>query len=123
MKNKINKQPKSKIRTGDLVQVITGDSKGKQGKVLEVLLDKNRVVVEGANMVFKHTKPNAVNPNGGRPPYDIILMFKILVLQRFYNLSDDQTEYQINDRMSFGRFLGLSLGDTVPDAKTIWHFR
>lgn len=64
-----------------------------------------------------------VNPNGGRPPYDIILMFKILVLQRFYNLSDDQTEYQINDRMSFGRFLGLSLGDTVPDAKTIWHFR
>ena len=64
-----------------------------------------------------------VNPNGGRPPYDIILMFKILVLQRFYNLSDDQTEYQINDRMSFGRFLGLSRGDTVPDAKTIWHFR
>ncbi len=65
----------------------------------------------------------ATNSNGGRPPYDVILMFKILILQRFYDLSDDQTEYQINDRMSFKRFLGLSLGDTVPDAKTIWLFK
>lgn len=60
---------------------------------------------------------------GGRPAYDLLLMFKILVLQRIYNLSDDQTEYQINDRMSFMRFLGLGLGDRVPDAKTIWLFR
>ena len=50
-------------------------------------------------------------------------MFKILILQRIYNLSDDQTEYQINDRMSFMRFLGLGLEDRVPDAKTIWLFR
>ena len=50
-------------------------------------------------------------------------MFKVLVLQRIYNLSDDQTEYQINDRMSFMRFLGLGLEDRVPDAKTIWLFR
>ena len=60
---------------------------------------------------------------GGRPPFDYVLMFKILVLQRIYNLSDDQAEYQINDRMSFMRFLGLHLGDRVPDAKTIWLFR
>ena len=60
---------------------------------------------------------------GGRPPYDYVLMFKILVLQRIYNLSDDQTEYQINDRMSFMRFLGLHLGDHVPDAKKIWEFK
>ena len=60
---------------------------------------------------------------GGRPPYDCILMFKILILQLIYNLSDDQTEYQINDRMSFMRFLGLGLEDRVPDAKTIWLFR
>ncbi len=58
-----------------------------------------------------------------RPPYDYLMMFKILVLQRLYNISDDQTEYQINDRMSFMRFLGLTLSDTVPDAKTIWVFR
>lgn len=60
---------------------------------------------------------------GGRPPYDCVLMFKILVLQRLYNPSDDQTEYQINDRMSFMRFLGPGLEDRVPDAKTIWLFR
>ena len=44
--------------------------------------------------------------NAGRPPFDCILLFKIIILQRLYNLSDDQTEYQINDRMSFMRFLG-----------------
>lgn len=60
---------------------------------------------------------------GGRPPYDPVLMFKILILQALYNLSDDQTEYQIRDRLSFMRFLGLELSDRVPDAKTIWLFR
>lgn len=69
--------------------------------------------------VFKKQAKGA----GGRPPYDYVMLFKALVLQRIYNLSDDQTEYQINDRMSFMRFLGLGLGDRVPDAKTIWLYR
>ena len=60
---------------------------------------------------------------GGRPPYDAVLMFKVMVLQALYSLSDDQAEFQIQDRLSFMRFLGLGLGDTVPDAKTIWLFR
>jgi IS5 family transposase len=60
---------------------------------------------------------------GGRPPYDYVLMFKILILQRYYNLSDDQVEYQINDRMSFMRFLDLSIADDIPDGKTVWSFR
>lgn len=60
---------------------------------------------------------------GGRRPYDYVLMFKILILQRYYNISDDQTEYQICDRLSFMRFLGLKLADDVPDSKTIWNFR
>lgn len=60
---------------------------------------------------------------GGRPPWDYILMFKILLLQSWYNIADDKTEYMINDRLSFQRFLGLSLTDKVPDAKTIWLFR
>jgi transposase, IS5 family len=60
---------------------------------------------------------------GGRPPYDAILMFKVLVLQTLYTLSDDQTEYQLQDRLSFMRFCGLALEDRVPDAKTIWLFR
>jgi IS5 family transposase len=60
---------------------------------------------------------------GGRPPYDAVLMFKVLVVQTLYTLSDDQTEYQIRDRLSFMRFLRLALEDRVPDAKTIWLFR
>ena len=60
---------------------------------------------------------------GGRPAYDYVLMFKILILQRFYNLSDDQIEYQINDRLSFMRFLNLTIADDVPDSKTVWHFK
>jgi transposase len=60
---------------------------------------------------------------GGRPPYDYVLMFKILILQRYYNLSDDQAEFQICDRLSFMRFLGLTVADDVPDSKTIWNFR
>jgi IS5 family transposase len=60
---------------------------------------------------------------GGRPPYDPVLMFKVLVLQALYNLSDDQAEFQIRDRLSFMRFLGLNPGAASPDAKTIWLFR
>jgi IS5 family transposase len=59
----------------------------------------------------------------GAKPYDPLLMFKVLVLQRYYNLSDDNMEYQILDRLTFCRFLGLSMDDRVPDAKTIWAFR
>ena len=60
---------------------------------------------------------------GGRPPYDPVLMFKILVLQTLYTLSDDATEFQIRDRLSFMRFLRLGLEHPVPDAKTVWLFR
>lgn len=60
---------------------------------------------------------------GGRPPFDYVMMFKVLVLQRYYNLSDEQMQYQILDRLSFMRFLGLTLSDRVPDEKTIWLFR
>jgi IS5 family transposase len=51
------------------------------------------------------------------------MMFKVLILQRLNNIGDDKTEFLINDRLSFQRFLGMCLGDTVPDAKTIWNFR
>ena len=47
-----------------------------------------------------------VSPNGGRPPYDCVMMLKILVLQSLYNLSDDEMEYQVTDRLSFQKFLG-----------------
>jgi len=64
-KKQIEVPAKLKIRKGDLVKVIAGDSKGSQGKVLEIIKDKNRALVEGTNMISKHTKPNAATPNGG----------------------------------------------------------
>ena len=56
---------KLKIKKGDMVKVITGESKGSQGKVLEVIPDANKALVEGCNLVSKATKPNAKNPKGG----------------------------------------------------------
>ena len=61
--------------------------------------------------------------NVGAKGYDLILLFKILILQSLYNLSDNATEFQILDRHSFGRFLGLHISQKVPDATTIWLFR
>lgn len=61
--------------------------------------------------------------NAGRKGFDVILMFKVLVLQHLYNIADDETEYQIRDRYSFCRFLGLSPEGRIPDSKTIWLFR
>ena len=72
---------------------------------------------------LKKTMQRKDNGLGGRPPFDDVLMFKVLVLQALYNLSDDQTEYQIRDRLSFMRFLGLDMDGRVPDAKTVWLFR
>jgi len=60
-----SKMTKLKIKSGDTVKVIAGDHKGSEGKVLEVLKDKNKAIVEGVNLVKKHTKPNAQNPQGG----------------------------------------------------------
>ena len=70
--------------------------------------------------ILEQAIPREPQPKGGRPPFDTLLMFKILVIKRLYNLSLDQTEYQINCRLDFMRFLGLDLGSIVPDAKTIW---
>ena len=78
---------------------------------------------EGFRSVLNRAFAKARKSNAGSKEYDRVLMFKILVLRQLYNLSDDQTEFQIRDRYSFGRFLGLSPEDVVPDDKTIWRFR
>ena len=67
--------------------------------------------------------PRADRSKGGRPPFDRVLMFKVLVVQAMHSLSDERAEYLIKDRLSFMRFLGLGLSDAVPDANTIWTFR
>jgi transposase, IS5 family len=78
---------------------------------------------EGFRPILMKIRQKPTKAPGGRPPYDVILMFKILVLQHLYNLADEQTEYQIRDRYSFCRFLGLTPEGKVPDARTIWVFR
>ena len=67
--------------------------------------------------------PRSDGSKGGRPPFDHVLMFRVLILQASHSLSDERTEFLIKDRLSFMRFLGLGLADPVPDANTIWTFR
>lgn len=67
--------------------------------------------------------PRRDRSRGGRPPFDHVLMLKVLILQAMHSLSDERTEFLIRDRLSFMRFLGLGLADPVPDANTIWTFR
>ena len=78
--------------------------------------------------IFRDTLENGLlnknkKNNAGAKRYDVVMLFKILILQRFYGLGDKQVEYQIIDRTSFKTFLGLSSGDKVPDSKTVWLFR
>ena len=67
--------------------------------------------------------PRVDRSKGGRPPFDHVLMFKVLTLQTQNNLSDERCEFYLRDRLTWMRFLGLGLGDAVPDANTIWTFR
>jgi IS5 family transposase len=85
---------------------------------LKKLVDWERFRPELEAVRDKERKSNA-----GRKSFNVVLMFKVLVLQSLYNLSDEKIEFQIRDRISFMRFLDLNLGDAVPDEKTIWLFR
>jgi transposase, IS5 family len=67
--------------------------------------------------------PRADRSKGGRPPFDCVFMFQVLILQTMHALSDERCAYLIKDRLSFMRFLGLGLTDPVPDATTVWTFR
>ena len=84
-------------------------------KVLDFEMFRNTL----ESKLLKMNKKN----NAGAKPFDVVLMFKILILQRYYGLGDKQIEYQIIDRISFKNFLGLETGDKIPDEKTVWAFR
>jgi IS5 family transposase len=78
--------------------------------------------------LFRHVldtmKPDKTGTlKGGRPPFSNVMMFKGIVLQELHGVSDEQLEYQINDRLSWKRFLGLTLSDKAPDRTTFWEFR
>jgi len=72
--------------------------------------------------IVQSCRPQYNPDEGGRPRFNDVLMLKILVLKGLYNLSDEQAEIQIRDRLSFREFLNLKLSDKVPDEKTIWLF-
>jgi len=93
----------------------------KQGDSLVLL--KEKIQWEQFRTILESVLIKEAKGPGGREPFDYIMMFKILILQMYYNLSDDQMEYQILDRMTFMRFLDLELSDKVPDSKTIWLFK
>ncbi len=82
-------------------------------------LERLRAVVdfEAFRAELETAVPRASHSRGGRPPQDAVLMFRSLVAQALYPLSDDQAEYQLRDRMSCMRFAGLGLHEPVPDAK------
>ena len=85
------------------------------GKVLDFEMSREPL----GNKLPNTNKKN----NAGAKPYDVVLLFKILILQRYYGLGDSQVGHQILDRTSFKAFLGLGTGDKVPDEKTVWSFR
>jgi IS5 family transposase len=68
-----------------------------------------------------HDKPR--KSNAGRKAIDVVVMFKLLVLQQLYNISDEELEYQVNERLSFMQLMGFGLADEVPDATSVWLFR
>jgi IS5 family transposase len=84
-----------------------------------VPFDSFRAEIEAAVL----TPADEKKSNAGRKPIDILVMFRMLVLQSLYNLSDEQVEYQVRDRLSFTRFLRLGIEDRIPDGTTLWLFR
>jgi transposase, IS5 family len=91
-----------------------GDALERLGKLVDFELFRSEL---------ERAVPRSDGLKGGRPAFDHVLMFKVLLLQTMHTLSDERCEYLIKDRLSFMRFLGLGLADAVPDANTIWTFR
>ena len=84
----------------------------------------NRLVPwETFRPVLEEIRVKPRKSQAGRKPLDVLLLFKMLVLQKLYTISDEDLEYQVNDRLSFMQFLDLGLEDRVPDATTVWLFR
>ncbi len=93
-------------------------AKGDDPERIAALVDFERFRLD-----LERAVPRSDSSKGGRPAFDHVLMFKVLLLQAMHALSDERVEYLIKDRLSFMRFLGLGLSDPVPDANTTWILR
>ena len=100
----------------------TQERLSKIGNPLEMISEVIDFEIFREKLESKLLNQNKKNKAGAKP-YDVVMMFKIMILQRYYGLGDTQIEYQILDRLSFKKFLGLESGDKVPDEKTVWLFR
>jgi large subunit ribosomal protein L24 len=104
MERKSNKQPKLHIRRGDTVKVIAGDDKGKTGKVLEVILEKQRALVEGVNIATKHEKPSAGKPEGGIKKVEASIHVSNLMLVDPASGKTVRTGRKLNDKNKLQRY-------------------
>lgn len=97
-------QPKFHIRKGDTVKVIAGNSKGKTGKVISMLISKDRALVEGANMITKHLKPNAQSPQGSIEKREGSIHISNLMLVDPATGEATRTGRRLNDKNKLQRF-------------------
>lgn len=104
MERKHNQQPKLHIRKGDTVKVLAGDDKGKQGKVLEVNTEKRRALVEGINMMTKHTKPSAGKPEGGISKVESFIHISNLMLIDPASGKPTRVGRKLNDKGKLQRY-------------------
>jgi large subunit ribosomal protein L24 len=104
MERKYNKQPKLHIRKGDMVKVLAGDDKDKTGKVLEVIAEKNRAIVEGINMVTKHQKPSAGKPEGGIKKMEGTIHISNLMLLDPASGKPTRTGRKLNEKSKLQRY-------------------
>jgi large subunit ribosomal protein L24 len=104
MERKNNKQPKLRIRKGDLVRVIAGDDRGKEGRVLEVNLNNRRIVVEGVNIITRHLKPSAGKPNGELKKTEAGIHVSNLALVDPANGKTTRVGRKLNDKGSLQRY-------------------
>ena len=99
-----NKQPKLHVRTGDTVKILAGNDRGKTGKIMQVLPEKNRAFVEGINMVTKHVKPSANNPNGGIEKKEAPLHVSNLMVVDPSNGEPTKVGRKLNDNNKLQRY-------------------
>ena len=104
MDRKRNQQPKLHIRRGDTVKVLAGDDKGKEGKVLEVNREKRRALVEGVNMMTKHTKPSAGKPEGGITKVESFIHLSNLMLIDPASGKPTRVGRKLNDKGKLQRY-------------------
>ena len=104
MERKYNKQPKVHIRKGDTVLVLSGNDKGKKGKVMELILEKRRAIVEGVNIVTKHEKPSAAKPEGGIKKMEASVPVSNLMLVNPADGKPTRTGRKLNEKGKLQRY-------------------